>query len=95
MEIDIVSLIPIGEDKRITAADIKRLTNKDGSTVRAIVNEARAKFVPIGSDGNGYFIAVKPDELNHTIAQINSRIHKMIQAREGLKKAQKIMEKKI
>ena len=29
MEIDIVSLIPIGEDKRITAADIKRLTNKE------------------------------------------------------------------
>jgi hypothetical protein len=47
--------------------------------------------VPIGSDCNGYFIAETPEELNHTIAQLNSRIHKMIKAREGLKKAQKIM----
>ena len=92
MKTDIIVLIPKGEDKRITASDIRKLTNVDGSTFRAMVNEARANFTPIGSDNGGYFMATKPEELDHTIAQINSRIHKMIQAREGLKKAQRLMK---
>lgn len=91
MTVDIVSLIPKGGESRITSGEIRALTNMSGATVRKIVNEKRSTFVPIASDGDGYFIATKPDELNHTIAQLNSRIHKMIKAREGLKKAQKIM----
>ena len=94
MKDDIISLIPKGERNRITSAELNRLTNIKGSTIRQIVNNSRANFVPIGSDDKGYFIAETPDELNHTIAQINSRIHKMIQAREGLKKAQRMMEDK-
>lgn len=92
MKVDIIVLLPKGEGKRITSAEIKQLTNLTGSEIRRIVNEARANFAPIASDTTGYFIAETPDELNHTIAQINSRIHKMIQAREGLKKAQRLME---
>lgn len=92
MKTDIIVLIPKGEKNRITSAEISQLTNMAGATIRHIINESRANFIPIGSDGNGYFIAVKPDELDHTIAQINSRIHKMIQAREGLKKAQRLMK---
>ena len=88
---DIVALIPKGETNRITSSKIGELTNLSGADVRRIVNESRSKFIPIASDGNGYFIATEPDELNHTIAQLNSRIHKMIKAREGLKKAQKNM----
>ena len=85
-------LIPQGEVNRITTNEIKSLTGLSGSQLRRIINDARGKFVPIASDNKGYFIAEKPEELNHTIAQINSRIHKMIQAREGLKKAQRLME---
>lgn len=88
---DIVALIPKGEMNRITSVEIGAATNMKGSEIRKLVNESRSKFVPIASDSNGYFIAEHPDELNHTIAQINSRIHKMIKAREGLKKAQKMM----
>ena len=88
---DIVTLIPKGETSRITSREIGSLTNLKGSEIRKIVNESRSQFIPIASDGNGYFIATKPEELNHTIAQINSRIHKMIKAREGLKKAQRNM----
>lgn len=88
---DIVELIPKGEDNRITSGEICLLTNLTGASVRKIVNENRAKFVPIASDSRGYFVATQPSELNHTIAQLNSRIHMMIKAREGLKKAQKIM----
>lgn len=88
---DIVALIPKGETSRITSGEIGRLTNLKSSQIRKIVNESRSKFIPIASDSEGYFIATEPAELNHTIAQLNSRIHKMIQAREGLKKAQKNM----
>ena len=91
MKVDVLSLIPKGEQNRITSTEIERAANIHGSTIRNIVNNLRANFVPIASDSNGYFIAENPDELNHTIAQINSRIHKMIKAREGLKKAQKNM----
>lgn len=92
MKADIIILIPRGENNRITSAEIKRITGMESSTLRAIVNDSRARFVPIASDSHGYFIAESPDELDHTIAQINSRIHKMIQAREGLKKAQRLMK---
>lgn len=92
MRTDIYVLIPKGEKYRITSAEISRKTNLTGSTIREIVNDSRANFVPIGSDGGGYFMATKPEELDHTIAQLNSRIHKMIRAREGLKKAQMLMK---
>jgi hypothetical protein len=91
MKADIIVLIPKGEGNRITSAEISLLTNIPGATIRQIVNNSRANFVPIASDGNGYFMAETPDELDHTIAQLNSRIHKMIQAREGLRKAQRLM----
>lgn len=92
MKADIIVLIPKGESNRITSKEISQLTNIDGATIRQIVNNSRANFVPIASDDKGYFMAETPNELDHTIAQINSRIHKMIQAREGLKKAQRLMK---
>lgn len=91
MKTDIIVLIPKGENHRITSAEISRIAHINGATIRDIVNHSRANFIPIASDGEGYFMAEKPEELDHTIAQINSRIHKMIQAREGLKKAQRLM----
>ena len=94
MDNGVMGLIPKGNEKRITSKEINRLTNIKESNFRQIVNIARANFIPIASDNKGYFIAEKPEDLNHTIAQINSRIHKMIQAREGLKKAQKLMKEK-
>ena len=91
MKTDIIVLIPKGEDNRITSTEISKLANIKGSTIRQIVNNSRANFITIASDVEGYFMAERPEELAHTIAQINSRIHKMIQAREGLKKAQRLM----
>lgn len=88
---DIVALIHKGENSRITSVEIGAVTNLSGAEIRRIINESRSNFVPIASDSNGYFIATQPNELDHTIAQLNSRIHKMIVAREGLKKAQIIM----
>lgn len=84
----LLQLIPVGESKRITSKEIGKLTGVSGAEVRQMVNENRSEFVPIASDCNGYFIAERAEELEHTIAQLNSRIHYMIRAREGLKKAQ-------
>ena len=92
---EIRDYIPVGEGNRITAAQISRLTNTHGANVRYQVNKLRSEGEPIASDERGYFIAETPEELNHTIAQINSRIHKMIKAREGLKKAQRKMEENL
>lgn len=92
MKTDIIILIPKGESNRITSTEISKIANIKASTIRHIVNDSRANFIPIASDSEGYFMAEKPEELDHTIAQINSRIHKMIQAREGLKKAQRLMK---
>ena len=92
MKPDIIALIPTGGSNRITSAEISKLTNVKGVTIRYIINNSRANFIPIASDGKGYFMAETPDELDHTIAQLNSRIHKMIQAREGLKKAKMLMK---
>ena len=92
MKCDIIVLIPAGEGNRITSAEISKLTNVTGAEIRHIINNSRANFIPIASDGKGYFMAETPDELDHTIAQFNSRIHKMIQAREGLKKAKMLMK---
>lgn len=92
MKPDIIKLIPKGEGNRITSAEISNLTNIKGATIRKIINNSRSNFIPIASDDKGYFMAETPDELDHTIAQLNSRIHKMIKAREGLKKAKKIMK---
>lgn len=89
---NIKELIPFGESNRIKASEITQRTNLHGSQIREQVNKLRSEFVPIASDERGYFIAETPEELNHTIAQLNSRIHKMNKAREGLKKAQRIME---
>lgn len=89
---DMKDLIPVGESNRITAREITNQTNMQGATIRFQINKLRSEFVPIASDRRGYFIAETPEELNHTIAQLNSRIHQMIKAREGLKKAQKNME---
>ena len=92
MKTDILIVIPVGAENRITSKDICSITGLPyTSQVRAKVNEMRANAIPIGADGNGYFIAEKPEDLDHTIASFNSKIHNMIVAREGLKKAQRLM----
>lgn len=89
----ILRTIPVGSGERITSNQIcKRIDEPFPSKIRTSINKLRANFYPICSDGKGYFMADKPEDINHTIASLNSRIHKMIQAREGIKKMQKVME---
>ena len=87
----ILSIIPRGNRFRITQKEITRATGIYGHTTRKAINSLRSDFVPICSDRYGYFIADDPNDISDTMADINSRIHMMIRAREGLAKAQRIM----
>lgn len=86
-DINIISRIPIGSDKRITSRDICIALKTSGAQVRKSVHKARSEGLPVGSDREGYFLAMNPNDLMHSIRHINSRIHELIEAREGLKKA--------
>lgn len=70
---------------------VKELKNRydiiaEESQIRTGVNELRIEKYPIGSDGAGYFYALDDRELEHTIAQMTSRVDKMMQAVRGLNK---------
>ena len=88
----LMNLIPVGNKKRITSAEISEKLNISGAEVRSQIHNLRTQNVPIASDGNGYYIATNPSDLEHTIASLNSRISKMIAVRESLKKSQEKMK---
>jgi biotin operon repressor len=87
----LVELIPVGNESRITSAELSQRLGISGAEVRKQVNTLRCEGNPIASDSHGYYIATEQTDLDHTIASFNSRIHQMIRAREGLKNAQKRM----
>lgn len=89
--LELIDLIPVGSNNRITSNELSKLTGISGANIRIEINKMRAKFHPIASDSRGYYIAEDSEDLNHTIAHMNHRIHKMIVAREGLKKAARSM----
>ena len=84
-------ILPIGNEKRITSAEISDRLGISGAEVRKQINSLRSEGNPIASDSHGYYIATNPSDLDHSIASFNSRISQMIRAREGLKNAQKHM----
>ena len=87
----IMDLIPIGNENRITSAEISQKLGISGAEVRKQVNSLRCDGNPIASDSYGYYLAIEPTDLDHTIASFNSRIHQMIKARSGLEKAKREM----
>ena len=87
----LIELIPIGNENRITSAEISHRLGISGAEVRKQINQLRCNGTAIASDSYGYYLATDPTDLNHTIASFNSRIHQMIKARSGLEKAQREM----
>ena len=88
----LIELIPIGNDKRITSSELSSRLGITGAEIRKQINTLRCDGTPIASDRHGYFLALDPSDLDHTITSFNSRISQMIKAREGLKKAQQYMK---
>ena len=76
-----------GPENVIQTRQLQSYFDLDTRSLRRIVHSLRCKGVPICSDGNGYYVAKIEDDLENTIAHLNSRIEKMADARNGLLKA--------
>ena len=76
-----------GKNNAVKSKEIEALFGLKGTEVRSIVNELRCKGIPVCSCGKGYYYATSDDELRQTIAQLNGRIEKIKNAKNGLKQA--------
>jgi hypothetical protein len=75
---------------QINAAPSKTLEavfHLSGREIRECINSLRCKDFPICSDSVGYYYAATTQEINETVAQLNNRITKISNARNGLLKA--------
>jgi hypothetical protein len=57
--------------------------------VRGTVSYLRVeRLLPIGSEGDGYFWAIKPEELEGTLEHLRARVEKISQVLYAVKRAQ-------
>ena len=73
-----------GSNNPVSSKTLETVFYVKGAEIRRMVNSLRCKGKPICSDLDGYFYADNQHEINATIAQLSSRIHKIAQARDGL-----------
>lgn len=64
-----------------------------GSTLRRCINYLRKCGVPIASDGNGYYYAAKPIDLEITLHHMKGRFQSISEATLGLEMAYRKMLK--
>lgn len=57
------------------------MTNRE---IRYAVHELRCKGKPICSNDLGYYYAENTQEVQNTVTQLSSRVHKITKARDGL-----------
>lgn len=74
----------IGRDNAVKSKDLECLFSITGSELRRIVNDSRANGIPICSCRKGYFYAATNEETSATIRQLESRIKKIKEAKNGL-----------
>ncbi len=77
----------IGPERVIQSRQLESYFDLNTRSLRRIIHSLRCKGVPICSDENGYYVARIEDDLEQTIAHLNSRIEKIANARNGLLKA--------
>ena len=75
-----------GEGAAISSRELERILRVKGTVIRRLVNILRCERKPICSNAQGYFYAATQREIQETIAQLSSRIHKISKARDGLLK---------
>ena len=67
----------------------KMLAFKSSVEVRALVSHLRvAEGAPIASQGNGYFWATKPEELDATIEHVENRLARLRRVARSLRNVQ-------
>lgn len=75
-----------GADKAVSNKELEIIFGVKGRMIRKIVNSLRCNEIPICSDAIGYYWGETPQEICATIAQLNSRVQKIANARDGLVK---------
>lgn len=77
-----------GSDKAVSSKTLEAAFCVKGTEIRKMVNSLRCKGQPICSDFYGYYYAANQHEIDATVAQLNSRIRKIAQAKDGLSNCQ-------
>lgn len=75
-----------GEEAAISSTELERIFHVKGTVIRRLVNTLRCESKPVCSNAQGYFFAATPGEIQETISQLSSRVHKITKARDGLLK---------
>jgi len=73
-----------GRKNAASSKTLEAVFNLTGREIRKCVNALRCKGFPMCSDADGYYYATSTDEIDDTIAQLNSRITKISNAKNGL-----------
>lgn len=73
-----------GRQNAASSQTLEAVFHLKGAAIRKLVNALRCEGFPICSDTVGYYIAATQQEINNTITQLNSRITKIANAKNGL-----------
>ena len=73
-----------GREKAIQSRSLEKKFQVNNRNIRNIVNALRCDGNPICSDENGYYYAANKKEVLRSISQLDSRIDKIAEAKNGL-----------
>gem|GEM_PF-741501 len=82
-----------GMNKAAQSKTVEKRFHVSGRNIRNIMHTLRCEGNPICSDENGYYYATTKQELMGSIRQLDSRISKIKQARDGLESTISNIEK--
>lgn len=73
-----------GKENAVIGMGLRELFGGSGACMRKAINELRVQGNPIGSNRDGYYWAVRKDELKETIGHLKGRVLGIQQAIHGL-----------
>jgi len=73
-----------GRENAASSKTLEVVFHVDGREIRRFVNQLRQKGFPICSNTSGYYYASTQQEINESIARLNSLITKISNAKNGL-----------
>lgn len=73
-----------GGEKAVQSRELENKFQVSSRNIRNIVNELRCEGYPICSDENGYYYAENKEEILKSIYQLDSRMGKIAEAKNGL-----------
>ena len=80
----VVAFLKERQGTKLKNSDICKKFGLSPQTVRACVNNARFRNIPICSDQDGYFYSENPADVENTLNHMRSRIQKQQEAVSGL-----------